>query len=224
VSEPAAHAAADTRVLQMTARRRVVISGALGAVGAAVTAALAPWQLAILMGWDVTAVFVLATVWIRVLRLDPNETREHAIAEDNSRTSAELLLLSASVTTLVGVAFGLAKANNTTGALNVVLTIAGVLTVALSWFVVHTVFMLRYAHEYYTDPVGGIDFKTDEQPDYWDFGYVAATIGMTFQVSDTDIQARKVRRTILRHALLSYLFGAVILAVTVNVIANLLNQ
>jgi len=70
--------------------------------------------------------------------------------------------------------------------------------------------------------VGGIDFKTDdEQPDYRDFAYVAFTVGMTFQISDTDIQTRVIRRTVLRHALLAYLFGAVILAVAINLIANL---
>ncbi len=89
----------------------------------------------------------------------------------------------------------------------------------------HTVFALRYAHEFYTPPVGGIDFKTEhELPDYQDFAYVAFTIGMTFQVSDTDIQACRTRRTVLRQALLAYLFGAVILAVVVNVIASLLNS
>ncbi len=92
----------------------------------------------------------------------------------------------------------------------------------LSWAVVHTVFTLRYAHEYYAAPSGGIDFKNDAPPDYQDFAYVAFTVGMTFQVSDTDVQKRVIRRTILRHALLSYLFGAVILAVTINVVANLL--
>jgi uncharacterized membrane protein len=100
------------------------------------------------------------------------------------------------------------------------------LTVASSWALVQTVFALRYAHEYYTDPIGGIDFKTppEERPDYRDFAYVAFTVGMTFQVSDTDIQHRRTRRTVLRHALLAYLFGAVILAVVVNVIATLLNS
>jgi uncharacterized membrane protein len=102
--------------------------------------------------------------------------------------------------------------------------VVAVLTVGLSWSLVQTVFALRYAHEYYTPPIGGIDFKTaDELPDYQDFAYVAFTIGMTFQVSDTDIQARRTRRTVLRHAALAYLFGAVILAVVVNVIASLLN-
>src|SRR5262249_2813810 len=65
------------------------------------------------------------------------------------------------------------------------------------------------------------DFKTEhQQPDYRDFAYVAFTVGMTFQVSDTDIQSRVIRRTVLRQALIAYLFGAVILAVTVNVLAN----
>jgi len=91
---------------------------------------------------------------------------------------------------------------------------------------VHTVFALRYARLFYADPPGGIDFKNHgtEPPDYRDFAYVAFTIGMTFQVSDTDIQSRIVRRTVLRHALLSFFFGAVILATTVNVIASLLND
>ncbi len=101
------------------------------------------------------------------------------------------------------------------------MTAIGGLTVVVSWSVVHTVFALRYAREYYSTPVGGIDFKSDdEEPDYQDFAYVAFTVGMTFQVSDTDVQARPIRRTVIRHALLAYLFGAVILAVAVNVIAG----
>ena len=114
------------------------------------------------------------------------------------------------------------KASQTEGAGKLVLTAAGVATVVVSWAVVHVVFTLRYAHEYYSDPAGGIDFKNDEPPDYQDFAYVAFTIGMTFQISDTDIQARVIRRSVLRHALLAYVFGAVILAVTINVIANVI--
>ena len=89
--------------------------------------------------------------------------------------------------------------------------------------VVHTAFALRYAHLFYTEPVGGIAFKgSDCDPDYRDFAYVAFTIGMTFQVSDTDIETRTIRGMVLRHALLSYLFGAVIVAVMVNSVAGLL--
>jgi uncharacterized membrane protein len=87
------------------------------------------------------------------------------------------------------------------------------------------VFALRYAHIYYTDPEGGIDFKDKgaERPDYVDFAYTAFTVGMTFQVSDTDITRREMRHQVLRHALISFLFGAVIVSTMVNVIASLLN-
>ena len=109
--------------------------------------------------------------------------------------------------------------------LDALLTCASVLTVSLSWAIVHTVFALRYAHAYYTAPVGGIDFKSGEyEPDYRDFAYFAFTVGMTFQVSDTDVNSREMRHIVLRHALLSYLFGAVILGLAVNVIASLLNK
>jgi uncharacterized membrane protein len=50
--------------------------------------------------------------------------------------------------------------------------------------------MLRYARPYYAPPVAGIGFQDDELPVYADFGYVAFTIGMTFQVSDTDLAKR----------------------------------
>ena len=94
-----------------------------------------------------------------------------------------------------------------------------VLTVVLSWAVVHIVYMLRYAHLYYSAG-GGVDFRDDE-PDYHDFAYLALTIGMTFQVSDTDLTAKSIRRTAIRHALLSYMFGAVVIALVINVVAGL---
>ena len=121
---------------------------------------------------------------------------------------------------LVGIGLDLFKASGAHTGGRVVLLAVAVGTVALSWSVVHTLFALRYAVEYYTPPVGGIDFKSDEHPDYGDFAYFAFTVGMTFQVSDTDVQVHKIRRTVLRHTLLSYVFGAVIVTVLVNVIAS----
>jgi len=89
---------------------------------------------------------------------------------------------------------------------------------------VHTVFTVRYGDLYYADPVGGIDFNEDDKPDYRDFAYLALTIGMTFQVSDTDLQAKPIRRSAIRHALLSYGFGAIIVAITINIVASLLSK
>jgi uncharacterized membrane protein len=211
-------------MVSQTALQRLLVVAAIGLVAGVVAALFAPWQLAVLVAWDVAAIAFLVSVWFEIYRLTPDETSASATREDTSRVVTSVLLLSAAVVSLLGTALVLVKANQTVGNGRVVLTISGVVTVGLSWAVVHTVFALRYAHLYYTPPIGGIDFKSDERPDYRDFAYVAFTVGMTYQVSDTDVQRRETRRTVVRHALLSYLFGAVILAVVVNVIATLINS
>jgi uncharacterized membrane protein len=202
--------------------RRLAVAAAVGVVVAFACAWFAAWQLTVLAGWVSAAIVLLAWILIEVMRLDPEQTSIHATTEDDSRVTAHLLLVGASSAALMGAAAAFVKASQTEGAGKLALTAAGVATVVVSWAVVHVVFTLRYAHEYYSDPAGGIDFKNDEPPDYQDFAYVAFTIGMTFQISDTDIQARLIRRTVLRHSLLAYVFGAVILAVTINVIANVI--
>jgi uncharacterized membrane protein len=206
----------------MTAAHRALIVVAIAFVVGLVTAPFAPWQLAPLAGWIAGGTWWLMSVWRKVRRFTPEETEATATREDNSRIAAELLLVSASVASLLGTGFVLLKANQADGGGKALLTIVAILTVVVSWAMVHTVFALRYGHLYYTRPVGGIDFKSDdERPDYHDFAYVAFTVGMTFQVSDTDIQSRRIRRSVLAHALLAYLFGAVILAVAVNTIAGI---
>jgi uncharacterized membrane protein len=220
--EPRNTTLAGGRLRAPSAGFRVVVVAIVGVVAAAITFLLSPWQFAGLAGWDAAAIVFVAWVWIGVGGFSPQETRTFARREDTNRVSASLLLIGASLASLVGTGFDLVKATNAHAAGRVSLTVIGLLTVVLSWLVVHTVFALRYAHEYYTDPEGGIDFKNDaERPDYQDFAYVAFTVGMTFQVSDTDIQARRIRRTVTRQALLAYVFGAVILAVVVNLIASL---
>jgi uncharacterized membrane protein len=206
-------------------RTRVTAAAAVGLVAAVAVAWFVPWQLTILVAWDVTAVVVVATVWFAIGRFTPEETAAFAVSEDNSRTGTHLLLLGAALVSLVGVVLAFVKANEGAHHEEVLLEAFGVFTIVCSWLLVHTVFALRYAHVYYTDPEGGIDFKSKgmERPDYLDFAYTAFTVGMTFQVSDTDITRREMRRQVLRHALVSFLFGAVILATTVNVIASLLN-
>ena len=86
-------------------------------------------------------------------------------------------------------------------------------------------FTLRYAEAYYRGPPSGIDFggsPADDRPDYRDFAYLAFTVGMTYQVSDTNLRNRQIRRTVLLHAVLAYLYGVIIVAAGVNIIASLL--
>jgi uncharacterized membrane protein len=148
-------------------------------------------------------------------------TAAHATREDPTRPDSDVILLSAAVASLVAVGFFLLQASSAKGSSQDILAATGIATVALSWFVVHTVFMLRYALLYYTGHDRGVDFNQPTPPRYSDFAYLAFTVGMTFQVSDTDLQSPAIRATALRHALLSYLFGAVILATTINLVAGL---
>jgi len=209
------------QLVQPTAVVRFGVVAVVGVAGGAVISLWSAWQPSMIAGWSVAGALFTAWVWVGVAHFDADQTRSHATREDSSRVSAQLLLVSASVASLGGAGLDLVKASQAHGAGKAALDAIAVITVIVSWSVVHTVFALRYAHEFYTSPVGGIDFKNDDDPpDYQDFAYVAFTVGMTFQVSDTDIQKRMIRRSVLRHALLAYLFGAVILAVTVNVIAS----
>jgi len=205
---------------------RALVAAGVGAVTAFVVAWFVPWQLTVLVGWDAMALTLIVSVWAAVGRFTPAQTEEFALQEDDTRAGTQLLLLSAALVSLVGVVLAFLKANQGTHHNEVLLEAFGVFTIACSWVLVHTVFALRYAHVYYTKPIGGIDFKTQgaEDPDYLDFAYTAFTVGMTFQVSDTDITTRAMRRHVLSHALISFLFGAVILATTVSVIAGLLNS
>lgn len=206
-------------------RTRVMTAAAIGALAAMVVAWFVPWQLTVMVAWDVTAVVVVAAVWLSIGRFTPEETEEFAVREDDTRAGTHLLLLGAALVSLVGVVLAFLKANSGAHREEVLLESFGVFTIVCSWLLVHTVFALRYAHVYYAEPEGGIDFKSkgSERPDYLDFAYTAFTVGMTFQVSDTDITRREMRRQVLGHALISFLFGAVIVATTVNVIASVLN-
>ena len=101
-------------------------------------------------------------------------------------------------------------------------------TLFVSWLMTHTTFALRYAHEYYqvehgaAGISGGLEFPGEKRPDYLDFMYFSLVLGMTFQVSDVQITARKFRRMAAVHGLLSFLFNTIIVALTVNIAAGLL--
>jgi len=199
----------------------VVVAVVSGLVIGVACEFVAPWQLGVLVGWDAAAAAFVIPVWSSVWALSAAQTRAHSVREDPSRATADVMLLAACVASLVGVGAALVKAGNEKGAMEAVLIGVAALSVALSWWLVHTIFTLRYARLFYAVG-GGIDFHQDEHPRYWDFAYVAFTIGMTFQVSDTNLTSPSLRATALRQALLAYLFGVVVVAMTINVVAGLL--
>jgi uncharacterized membrane protein len=208
--------------LPLTPTRRALVATSLGAVVAAVAASTTAWQAAPLLGWSAAALVWSLWTWWGVLRLDAVTTGRFAAREGPRRTTTDVLLIGAAIASLVAVILGVVKAGHVGGNQKIILLGAGVASIVASWGVVHTVFGLRYAALYYTGKEGGIDFNgDDDKPTYADFAYLAFTIGMTYQVSDTNLTERSIRHTALRHALLSFLFGTVIIATTINLAASL---
>lgn len=199
------------------------LAGALsiGAVAAVIVGTFAAWQAALLFFWVAAAISWVMPVWVKVLRLDGDDVRRYATREDPHGATADLLLLSASMAALGAVILGILKASGAKNGERTLLLAAGIAGIVASWAVVHTVFTLRYAGLYYKGRSGGVDFNEGDPPVYADFAYVAFTIGMTYQVSDTNLVTKAMRHTALRHALLSYVLGTVIIAATINVAAGL---
>jgi len=200
---------------------RLIVAFLAGLIAALVTGFLASWEYAAATGWDAIGVVFCGLAWRAVWPMSAEATAERATEEDLSRANTDVLILTASVVSLAAVTVVLTAAHHAHAPVRFELAFLGLLTVAVSWFTVHTIFMLRYALLYYAEPPGGIDFGTGEPPSYRDFAYLALTLGMTFQVSDTALRSTELRGTALRHALLSYLFGAIILAVAINLVAGL---
>jgi uncharacterized membrane protein len=206
------------------AAKRVIVGTAAGLVAAALAGvAGASWSVAALSAIDVATVVYIVWVWATIGGADAAKTARLARVEDASRTAAEAVLVGAGVASLIAVAFALAQAGRSQAPDRGLLTALAIGSVALAWLSMHTVWLLRYARLYFSPPDGGVDFK-GERPDYTDFAYLAFTVGMCFQVSDTELTGKQVRRTALHHALLSYLYGTVIVAITVNSVAGLLGR
>jgi uncharacterized membrane protein len=205
--------------------RRAVVVLAIAAIVNGVVFGFVGWKLALVAGWDAGALTFLLSTWPIIARADGVRAHLLATREDPTRTTSTALLVGASVASLAGVGFTLHQAGHESGPSRVLLIGLGVLTVTLSWTVANTVYTLRYAHLHFASQPAGIKFgglHEDAPPSYRDFAYVAFTIGMCYQVSDTTLGASRIRRAALTHAGLSYVFGVVIVAGSVNLISGLL--
>lgn len=211
----------EARVQRRT-RLRFGVMAAAGVASAAGAAVAGAGVQALVIGWATACLTYLVWVWLVVVPMPAAEVRTHAHREDPSRPASHALLVVASVASLVTVLLTVVQANQAKGLHADLLAALAVVSVALSWFLIHTLYMLRYAVLFYSgDKEGGIDFNQEEPPVYLDFAYLAFDLGMTFQVSDTNITQSAIRHVILGHCLLSYLFGSVILATLINLVAGL---
>lgn len=215
-------------LLKLHPVHRVLISaGAAGAAFLLTTAAGLTPLIRIVLLWDVFALVYNITCWTVFFNRTVEEIRKYAQKEDGSRIFVFVVILLACFASMLMVLLLMIsdEAKETDKLLYIPVAVAGIL---LSWTMVHTMFTFHYAHIYYDDDetnakqhAGGLEFTKEKCPDYLDFAYFSFVIGMTFQVSDVEISARKLRRIGLLHGVISFLLNTFIVALTINLIAGL---
>ena len=181
----------------------------------------------IMIGWDCFSVCMIVISTVIFSSMRPRQIRVLAKQEDAGRIVVFIIVLVATLGSLLGVLLLLQNREQwlLSKGLETTIYITGVIC---SWVLLHTMFAYRYALLYYgehpLDPdihTVGLQIPNELWPDYLDFAYFSFVIGMTFQVSDIEISSRTIRRVALVHGLLSFLFNTVIVALTINVVVDL---
>jgi uncharacterized membrane protein len=199
------------------------------AVGIAVIAVLPDdWWVAtrLLVGWNIGMTLYLAMIHAVIWRCDIAHLRRRASEQDEGAFAILMLSMAATLASLVAIVFELGGSKQVDHDLAVVHVLLAMTTIMLSWTFMQTIFSLHYAHEFYGEgrdqKLGGLNFPGESEPDYLDFLYFSLVIGMTSQVSDVAITSRAIRRVASIHGVLSFFFNLTVLALTVNMISNLL--
>jgi len=201
------------------ARPKLVVSILFGAA----VALLLPWEwrwiTRALIGWDAGVALYLIIVYWYIARCDVNHIRQRAAAEDEGRVAVLILTVTATLASLAAIILLLGQGAGKNEPLQLLL--AGV-TILLSWGFVHSIFATHYSHEFYSEgpTATGLKFPGESRPDYLDFVYFSFVIGMTCQVSDVVVTARYIRRTVLAHGIIAFLFNVALLAIMINIAAS----
>lgn len=183
--------------------------------------ASAPRATRLLLAWDAGVALYLVLAWTVISRFDLMLVRRRAAVQDDGALALLLLTATAAMASIAAIVAELGSMPRDTG--RTPYFVLAVATIALSWTLVHVMFAIHYAHEYYDDRAGGgLRFPGDDRPDYWDFVYFSFVIGMTFQVSDVQVTAKHLRRLVVLHGIVSFVFNVAILALVVNIGASLL--
>lgn len=200
---------------------RSIVAAGIGVTAGLLVAPFLGLAAGLLAGWSGFA--VTSVVWVALLiwPMDAAQTRDHATGEDPGRSLARLVALIGSGASLGAVTIVLIQTQRTSELESYLLAAIAVVSVAASWVLIQTDYMLRVAHIYYGDPVGGIDFNQEGDPSYTDFAYFSLGIGMGYQVGDSAVRTNEIRRLVIAQSLLAYLFGAVIIGTVVNLVIDL---
>ncbi|MFD9123403.1 DUF1345 domain-containing protein [Kitasatospora sp. NPDC059571] len=194
-----------------------------GALVAGAAVGIAVWllrdlSLGVLAGITAAQTFFVVAGWIVLWPMDAAATRRNARREDFRPVLEEFVVVAAAVGGLTGIVLLLLLGKSGDSHSAAATALGGVF---MGWASLHLMYAARYAELYLSPPEGGIDFNSDEPPCYKDFLYFSYNLGMTYQVSDTSVTTSAIRAVVLRHCLLSYLFGTSILATTINLVTGI---
>lgn len=177
------------------------------------------WVSRLLLGWVLAAAVLCVPVLLAARRLDADGTAARFTGAEGGRTETDVVVLGSALASLAAVALMLVGEGGTDRA-DGFESLLAVLAVAASWGAVHTVYALRYARHCLVNEPDAVDWPGGGRPRLSDFLYLAFTLGMTYQVSDTGLRTPAMRALVLRHTLLSYLFGTVVVATTINLVVG----
>lgn len=181
-----------------------------------------PW----LVGWLAYSLGYQAVAWRLAAHLDAEATRARAQWIDPGAAALFVLVSAACCASIVAVALAVDSSRALQGLARWTHLALAMAALAASWLLLQTVFALHYARVYYRAgrageaSAQGLEFPGGRPPDYLDFLYFSAVIGMTSQVSDVTVHSRAMRRLVLLHSLLSFFFNLIVLALAVNVVAG----
>ena len=177
---------------------------------------------ALLIGWDVFGALYLVLALKLMAESDVHHMRRRARLQDEGAFAILVFTAVAALASMAAIfVLLITTPGKTRPAAEIILA---TVTILISWAFTHTMFALHYAHEYYDENSGrggGMEFPGGErEPDYWDFMYFSFVIGMCAQVSDVTVSCKPIRRTVLDHSVVSFIFNAALLALTVNIAAS----
>lgn len=214
---------------KLDGRIRLLVATIIGFVTLLLIPLSVSWQTHIIVSWDVAIFSFLFMAWILIFNADHVETEDSTVNQDQSGMVILSLIIIAAMVSLFAIALMLHNAKNLPP-IHLFLHIGfSIGAIFLSWLMVHTMFVFHYAHKYYRSgitnngkPNKGLVFPSDKEPDYMDFVYFSFVIGMTSQVSDVQISSKPMRKLALIHGIISFGFNAMILALSINIVASLI--
>ncbi len=209
------------RVMPQSAATRLEIGFAAGALVGLAVGLAAGSLMGVLVGIAATGTTVVVAGWVVLWPMNAAATRANVQREDFRPVAEEVVIVVAALGGLVAIVVLLLLSGSGSGRPAAAAAPIGVFAV---WAALHLMYATRYAHLYYEAPEGGIDFNADIRPTYRDFLYFSYNLGMTYQVSDTGVAKPTIRAIVLRHCLLSYVFGTVILATTINLVVGIVTR